>query len=76
MARPIRELLSMMTEERLGHVALAFNNLQAFGVRVSVAHGAILTDYGFLLQDEDGTWGVRMKITDPDMIPRGDPDDD
>lgn len=65
-----------MTEERLGHVAQAFNDLQSFGVHVSAAHGAILTDHGFLIQDADGQWGARMKIVDPQMVPRGDPDDD
>lgn len=76
MGRPVRELLSMMTEERLGHVAQALNDLQSFGIRISVSHGAILTDYGFVIPQDDGAWDVRMKITDPDMVPRGDPDDD
>lgn len=76
MPRPVAELLSMMVEERLGHITQALNDLQAFGVHVSLSHGAILTDHGFALPEQDGTWGVRMKIADPQMAPRGDPDDD
>lgn len=65
-----------MADERLRRVAQALNDLQGAGVRVSAAHGAVLTDYGFLIQDEGGAWGVRMKIVDPLLRPVGDPDND
>ena len=76
MPRPAHEPLAQMAQERLGCVAQALNDLQAYGVRVSAAHGALLTDYGFLIPAEDGTWAVRMKVYDPQMQPVGDPDDD
>ena len=76
MTAPARQSLAATTGARLRRVAQALNDLQDAGVRVGVAHGAVLTDYGFLIQDECGAWGVRMKVVDPHMKPVGDPDDD
>lgn len=64
-----------MVRRRFAQVAELLNDLRACGISVSAAHGAVISDYGFILPGADG-WQVRMKITDPEMAPRGDPDDD
>jgi hypothetical protein len=52
------------------------NQLHALGVNATVRYGCVLTDHGFVLREEDGSWSVRLKIHDPDYVPIGDPDDD
>jgi hypothetical protein len=60
----------------LAEIAQALNALRDLGVTVSARHGAVITDYGFLLPCDDGSWHVRMKLYDPQCVPVGDPDDD
>lgn len=65
-----------LTAKYLTEVAQALNDLRDLGRPVVIRHGAIMTDCGFILPDDEGGWMVRMKTFDPHMQPVGDPDDD
>jgi hypothetical protein len=60
----------------LAQIAQELNHLRDLGATVSLRYGAVLTEQGYVLPGGDGRWGVRMKITDPEYAPAGDPEDD
>lgn len=65
-----------LVRDHLNEITKTLNSLRDLGIPVSARYDAIITDHGFILPAKDGRWEVRMKISDPEMIPRGDPEDD
>lgn len=65
-----------LVHAHLTEIAQALTALGDLGVRVTARHGAVITDYGFIIPADDGSWDARMKAYDPQMQPVGDPDDD
>lgn len=63
----------------LDQLASALTGLSRMGVPVELRFGSILTDVGYVLQNEDGTWRARPKVgPEPDwwdLADRADPDD-
>lgn len=53
----------------LGAVADALNACEQAGVTVKLKHGAVITDYGFVLPLGDGQWGARTLAYSPFGIP-------
>lgn len=73
----VKRIHSGIVHERFLQVAQVFNDLRDLGItNVSARHGAVMSDFGYVLQNEDGSWSVRMKIYDPEYSPVGDADDD
>lgn len=65
-----------MTARYLRAVADALNALELLGTRPLIRHGALLTDHGYVVQGDDGTWSVCLKVADPDWVAVGDAEDD
>lgn len=74
------------TDEELAHVkdlledlAATMTKLHEAGVSVETKFGSILSDYGYCLQNEDGSWRACVKLGKPpkwwDKHDRNLPDD-
>ena len=48
----------------LEEVAAALTKLQLSGQRVDVRFGSVMTDHGYVLPNEDGTWSAKLKVGD------------
>lgn len=60
------------TDEELAHVrflledlAETMNKLHEAGVLVETKFNSIISDYGYCLQNEDGSWRARVKLGAP-----------
>ena len=49
----------------LAGVADALNVLYDLGERVDIRFGTVMTDFGYVICDENGRWTVRMKVGEP-----------
>lgn len=49
----------------LSKVAQALNELYDLGERVDIRFGSVMTDYGYVLCDDDGRWSSKMKAGEP-----------
>ena len=63
----------------LEELASTMNRLHEAGVTVEAKFDSIISDYGYCLQDSDGTWKARVKFGKPpkwwDSHDRANPDD-
>lgn len=62
MAEEITTLVPLTPTALLGVVADALNQLDDQGERVDVRFGAIMTNYGYVLQNSDGSWSAKLKV--------------
>lgn len=61
----------------LGEIATAFNQAEVEGIPVQLAHGAVITDWGFVLRLDDvkgQRWQARTKLLTEFTPPSGDDD--
>jgi hypothetical protein len=65
-----------VTGDLLKAVADALTALERLGARPVIRHGALLTDHGYVVPNEDGSWSACLKVADPDWVAVGDPEDD
>lgn len=42
-------------------IAEAFNQLRNLGEKVDVRFGSVMTNYGYVLQNHDGSWEAKLK---------------
>jgi hypothetical protein len=49
----------------LAQVADALNVLYDLGERVDIRFGSVMTDFGYVLCDDEGRWTVKMKVGEP-----------
>jgi hypothetical protein len=75
-AADVGQMRSALAHPHLAQIARTLNSLRDLGVPVTLRHGVLMTDCGYVIPDDDGHWSTRMKIYDPHMQPVGDPDDD
>lgn len=62
MAEEITTLLPLTPTALLGVIADALNQLVDLGERVDVRFGAIMTNYGYVLPNSDGSWSAKLKL--------------
>jgi hypothetical protein len=56
---------SLYLGEALAQVADALNVLYSLDERVDIRFGAVVTDFGYVVCDDDGRWSVKMKVGEP-----------
>lgn len=62
--------------ELLTEAAQVFNRLRELGIQVIMRYDILLTDHGYVLPGTNGEWETKFKISDPYLVPQGDPTDD
>ncbi len=62
--------------ELLAEAADVFNRMRSLGVQVIMRYDILLTDHGYVLPGTNGEWEAKFKISDPYLVPQGDPTDD
>ena len=61
----VTTLLDLSPSALLHVIADAFNQLNELGERIDIRFNSVMTNYGYVLQGDDGVWSAKLKVGEP-----------